>query len=76
MAIAAEQEMRAKTQEMRANLLNAESEVPKAISVAFSNGHIGVLDYYKMQNILADTNMRNSLSGGERTTKKNKTNKD
>ncbi len=75
MAIAAEQEMRAKTQEMRANLLNAESEVPKAISTAFSNGQIGVLDYYKMQNILADTNMRNSLSGGERR-KRNNTDKD
>ena len=75
MAIAAEQEMRAKTQEMRANLLNAESEVPKAISTAFSNGQIGVLDYYRMQNILADTNMRNSLSGGERR-KRNNTDKD
>lgn len=77
MAIAAEQEMRAKTQEMRANLLNAESEVPKAISTAFTNGQIGVLDYYKMQNILADTNMRNSISASEkRTTKKNKTDKE
>lgn len=77
MAIAAEQEMRAKTQEMRANLLNAESEVPKAISTAFSNGQIGVLDYYKMQNILADTNMRNSLSGNEKVSnKKRKTDKD
>lgn len=77
MAIAAEQEMRAKTQEMRANLLNAESEVPKAISTAFSNGQIGVLDYYKMQNILADTNMRNSLSGNEKVlNKKRKTDKD
>lgn len=77
MAIAAEQEMRAKTQEMRANLLNAESEVPKAISTAFSNGQIGVLDYYKMQNILADTNMRNSLSGNDKVSnKKRKTDKD
>ncbi len=77
MAIAAEQEMRAKTQEMRANLLNAESEVPKAISTAFSNGQIGVLDYYKMQNILADTNMRNSLSGNDKVSnKKRKPDKD
>lgn len=77
MAIAAEQEMRAKTQEMRANLLNAESEVPKAISTAFSNGQIGVLDYYKMQNILADTNMRNSLSGNDKVSnKKRKIDKD
>ncbi len=62
MAIAAEQEMRAKTQEMRANLLNAESEVPKAISTAFTNGQLGVMDYYRMQNIVADTHMRNSFS--------------
>ncbi len=61
MAIAAEQEMRAKTQEMRAKLLSAESEVPKAISNAFLQGNISVVDYYKMQNLLADTNMRNSL---------------
>lgn len=61
MAIAAEQEMRAKTQEMRAKLLSAESEIPKAISNAFVQGHIGVMDYYKMQNMLSDTNMRNSF---------------
>lgn len=61
MAIAAEQEMRAKTQEMRAKLLSAESEVPKAISNAFNAGNISVMDYYKMQNMLADTSMRNSL---------------
>lgn len=61
MAVAAEQEMRAKTQEMRAKLLSAESEVPKAISNAFNQGNIGVLDYYKMQNLQADTQMRNSL---------------
>jgi len=61
MAIAAEQEMRAKTQEMRAKLLSAESEIPKAISSAFSAGNMGVLDYYKLQNMMADTNMRNSL---------------
>jgi len=62
MAIAAEQEMRAKTQEMRARLVDAESEVPKAISVAFRSGQLGVMDYYRMQNMLADTSMRNSLA--------------
>lgn len=61
MAIAAEQEMKAKTQEMKAQLLSAESEVPKAISHAFKSGNIGVMDYYRMQNIKADTNMRNSI---------------
>jgi len=61
MAIAAEQEMKAKTQEMKAQLINAESEVPKAISHAFKSGNIGVMDYYRMQNIKADTNMRNSI---------------
>lgn len=71
MAIAAEQEMRAKTQEMRANLLSAESEVPRAISEAFVRGRIGVMDYYKMQNILADTNMRNSLGTADKPTPKN-----
>lgn len=70
MALAAEQEMRAKTQEMRAKLLSAESEVPKAISTAFAQGNIGVLDYYKMQNVIADTNMRNSFGGTKAKPKK------
>ena len=67
MAIAAEQEMRAKTQEMKAKLLSAEADVPKAISMAFKYGNIGVMDYYRMQNIQADTRMRNSIGnkGGE-----------
>ena len=67
MAIATEHEMRAKTQEMKAKLLNAETDVPKAISMAFRAGNIGVMDYYRMQNVLADTNMRNSVanSGGD-----------
>lgn len=63
MAIAAEQEMKARTQEMKAKLVNAETEVPKAISMAFKSGNIGVMDYYRMKNIQADTNMRNSISG-------------
>ena len=62
MAIAAEQEMKAKTQEMKAQLVSAESEVPRAISQAFKNGNIGVMDYYRMQNVRADTAMRNSIS--------------
>lgn len=62
MAVAAEQEMKVKTQEMRAELLASESEVPKAIASAMQTGNIGVLDYYKMQNLLADTGMRKKFS--------------
>ena len=63
MAEAAEQEMIARTQEMKAQVLLAESEVPKAMAEAFRNGQLGVMDYYRMQNMVADTSMRNSLAG-------------
>lgn len=67
MAIAAEQEMRARTQEMKAKLVSAESEVPLAISQAFRDGNLGVMDYYRMQNIRSDTKMRDKIgeNGGE-----------
>ena len=61
-AIAYEQEMKAKTQEMKAIVLAAESEVHKAMAQAMKNGKFGVMDYYKLQNLEADTNMRNSIS--------------
>ena len=61
-AIALEQEMKAKTQEMKAIVLAAESEVHKAMAAAMKNGKFGVMDYYKLQNMVADTNMRNSIS--------------
>lgn len=61
MAIAVEQEMKARTQEMKAKLVNAQSEIPRAISMAFKSGNIGVMDYYRMRNIQADTFMRNSI---------------
>lgn len=67
-AVALEQEMKAKTQEMKAIVLAAESEVHKAMAQAMKNGKFGVMDYYKLQNIAADTNMRNSISN----TKENK----
>lgn len=67
MAVALEQEMKAKSQEMRANVIAAEAEVPKAMAAALREGKIGVFDYYKMQNIQADTAMRNSLTGGNET---------
>ncbi|MBN8578855.1 MAG: flotillin-like protein FloA [Cyclobacteriaceae bacterium] len=63
MAVAMEQEMIAKAQEARANVIQAEAEIPKAIAEAFLKGNLGVMDYYKMQNVQADTDMRQSISG-------------
>jgi uncharacterized protein YqfA (UPF0365 family) len=68
MAVALEQEMIAKAQEARANVIQAEAEIPKAIAEAFVKGNLGVMDYYKMQNIQADTDMRQSVSGSEKKT--------
>lgn len=65
MAVAQEQEMKAKTQEMRAKVVEAESEVPKAMAEAFRQGNLGILDYYRMENIKADTSMRQNISGTE-----------
>lgn len=64
-AVALEQEMKAKTQEMKAIVLAAESEVHKAMATAMKNGKFGVMDYYKLQNLTADTKMRNSISGAK-----------
>ena len=63
MANAIEQEMKAKTQEMKAMVLAAEAEVPKAMADAIKNGKLGVMDYYKIQNLNSDTAMRNSIAG-------------
>lgn len=65
MAIAYEQEMRARVQEMQAKVVEAQAEVPLAISEAFKKGQLGVMDFYRMQNILSDTSMRESLSRDE-----------
>lgn len=62
MAIAVEQEMKAKAQEMRAKVIEAEAEVPLALSEAFKMGNLGIMDYYRMQNIKADTEMRESIA--------------
>jgi len=62
-ALAAEQEMKGLTQEMRARVLAAESELPRAIAEAFAKGNIGVNDWYKMQNLLSDTDMRKAIAG-------------
>ena len=62
MAVAQEQEMKAKAQEARAIVIQAEAEVPKALADSFRNGNLGVMDYYRMQNIQADTSMRESIA--------------
>lgn len=62
MAVAVEQEMKAKAQEARAKVIEAEAEVPKAMAQAFRDGNLGIMDYYKMDNIKADTEMRESIS--------------
>jgi len=62
MAVALEQEMRAKAQEARAKVIEAEAEVPKAMAQAFREGNLGIMDYYKIKNIESDTNMRDSIS--------------
>lgn len=69
MAVALEQEMIAKAQEARANVIQAEAEIPKAMAEAFIKGNLGVMDYYKMQNVQSDTEMRNSISGKGSTKK-------
>jgi uncharacterized protein YqfA (UPF0365 family) len=62
MAIALEQEMKAKAQEARAKVIEAEVQIPMAIAEAFKNGQLGIMDYYKMQNIQADTSMRENIA--------------
>ncbi|MGB3465885.1 MAG: flotillin-like protein FloA [Cyclobacteriaceae bacterium] len=63
MAVAEEQEMVAKAQDARAKVILAEAEIPMAIAEAFRSGNLGVMDYYKFQNIQADTDMRDSIAG-------------
>ena len=65
MAVAAEQEMKAKVQDMRAKVIEAEAQVPQAMAQAFKEGNLGIMDYYKMQNIKSDTDMRSSISKGD-----------
>ncbi len=62
MAVAREQEMKAQVQEMRAKVVEAEAEVPKAMAAALKEGKLGVMDYYRMENMLADTQMRSSIA--------------
>ncbi len=67
MAYAREQEMRAQVVEMRARVVEAEAEVPRAMAEAFRQGNLGIMDYYRMKNVEADTSMRDSISKLERS---------
>ena len=71
MAVAAEQEMKARVQEMHAKVIEAEAEVPKAMAQAFRDGNLGIMDYYRMKNIESDTGMRKSISDMDDDAKKN-----
>ena len=71
MAVAQEQEMKAKVQEMQAKVVESEAEVPLAMAHAFKNGNLGVFDYYNMQNVKADTNMRTAISSDDNTSNEN-----
>jgi uncharacterized protein YqfA (UPF0365 family) len=66
MAVALEQEMIAKAQEMKAKVIEAEAKIPLAIAEAFKNGNLGIMDYMKYKNIMADTSMRDSIAAEEK----------
>jgi uncharacterized protein YqfA (UPF0365 family) len=70
MAVALEQEMKAKAQEARAKVIEAEVQIPLAMAEAFKKGNLGIMDFYRMQNIEADTRMRDSISGDNKGKKK------
>ena len=67
MAVAAEQEMKARVQEMRARVVEAEAQVPLAMAEAFREGNLGIMDYARYRNMVADTEMRESIAGGEKS---------
>ena len=70
MAVALEQEMKAKAQEARAKVIEAEVQIPLAMAEAFKKGQLGIMDFYRMQNIEADTRMRDSIGGENKDKKK------
>jgi uncharacterized protein YqfA (UPF0365 family) len=77
MAVAHEQEMKARVQEMRAKVVEAEAEVPRAFAQALRDGNLGIMDYYNIQNVKADTQMRDSIGklGGSKAEKNEESNK-
>ena len=70
MAVAVEQEMKAKAQEARAKVIEAEVQIPLAMAEAFRSGNLGIMDYYRLKNIDADTQMRDSIAKSEGTQQK------
>lgn len=72
LAVAQEQEMKAKVQEMRAKVVEAEAEIPRAIAFAFKEGKLGVMDYYNLRNIQSDTDMRERIGKPQEEKKKDK----
>jgi uncharacterized protein YqfA (UPF0365 family) len=64
--------MKAKAQEARAKVIEAEALVPQAMAEAFRNGNLGIMDYYRMQNMQADTAMRENIAGSSASDKKGK----
>lgn len=72
MAVAVEQEMKAKTQAAKAKVIEAEAQVPMAISEAFRQGRLGVMDYYRLENVKADTSMRSSIADPNQTQQRRK----
>ncbi len=70
MAVALEQEMKAKAQEARAKVIEAEVQIPLAMAEAFRSGNLGIMDYYRLKNIDADTQMRDSIAKGDNNSKK------
>jgi uncharacterized protein YqfA (UPF0365 family) len=72
MAVAVEQEMKAKAQAARAKVIESEAEIPMAIAEAFRTGNLGIMDYYRMRNMQADTDMRESIAGKEESTPQKK----
>jgi len=69
MAYAREQEMKAQVEEMRAKVVEAESKIPLAIAEAFKSGNLGIMDFYRMKNIMADTQMRDKIGSSDSDTK-------
>ena len=73
-AVATEQEMKAEVAKMRAKVVEAEAEIPRAMADAFRKGNLGVFDYYKLNNIQADTEMRDTIAKPDKNTGKDRPN--
>jgi len=66
-AVAVEQEMTARVAEMQAKVVEAEAQVPLAMAEAFRSGNLGIMDYYRMKNLAADTDMRSKIAGSDKS---------